>query len=351
MDSTKYIGDISKIKDHYEKQKNVSDKDPKKDTYLKRMRGYELEKLIYSLFFNEKLNPKTSYAPEGEQIDGAFKHTNDFFLVEAKWHTKPTEASKIYSFKGKVDGKFHHTSGIFISMSGYSDDAPLALRMGKTANIILFDGDDMEDIFLGKITFVGMLNYKIEIASFIGELYSPYRIKDKAIQSEETLKEVNITSGKTVTDTNAINEKMFLIVSVDQKLFDPFLKNTLSKLKLPNDLKFLQMTLIGTHPELSYTVKNIHRTILSLKDLDKYLGVIILYPTNDPIYSYDPEDPLFLNDILVTGGLKQGASILMTDTSGDFNENITRAIEDYIIRSVNPNALFNANTNSTYPKG
>lgn len=337
MDKTKYLGDLTKIKDHFEKQKGIGDKDPKKDANLKRMRGYELEKLIYTLFYNEKLNPKTSYALEGEQIDGGFIYNSSFFLVEAKWHTKPTEASKIYSFKGKVDGKFHQTSGIFISMSGYSDDAPLALRMGKTANIILFDGDDMEDIFLGKITFIEMLKYKIEVASFIGELYSPYRTKDKAIKSEETLTEVDLTTQKQAT---AGASKKFLIVSVDQKLIDPFIKKTLSKLRLPNDLKFLQMTLIGTNPELSYTVKNIHRTILSLKDLDTYLGVIILYPANNPTFSYDPGDPIFLNEILVKGGLKQGASILMADTSGEFNENIKRAIENYIIRSVNPNALF-----------
>jgi len=48
-------------------------------------------------------------------------------------------ASSIYSFKGKVDGKFHTSSGIFISISGYSEDAPEALlRFLKEKNLTIF---------------------------------------------------------------------------------------------------------------------------------------------------------------------------------------------------------------------
>ena len=112
MDVTKHIGDQTKIKALYEIQKNIADKNPKKDAYLKRMRGYELEKLIYTLLYNEKIDPWTAYAHEGEQIDGSFRFNDLHFLIEAKWHTKPTEAclvlKKVYRLIFKSYYYFTH---------------------------------------------------------------------------------------------------------------------------------------------------------------------------------------------------------------------------------------------------
>src|SRR4051812_24531172 len=104
-----------------------------------RKRGYEFERILYSLLENETLEPSASYKPIGEQIDGSFFYWGQTFLLEAKWHRDPLPVSSIYSFKGKVDGKFHTSSGVFISMGGYSDDVSDALRFGKTLNILLFD--------------------------------------------------------------------------------------------------------------------------------------------------------------------------------------------------------------------
>lgn len=75
-------------------------------------RGYEFEKLIEAKLANEKLEPRASYKPKGEQVDGSFFWEGQTFLLEAKWVNPKIPASSIYAFKGKLDGKFHTTSGI-----------------------------------------------------------------------------------------------------------------------------------------------------------------------------------------------------------------------------------------------
>ena len=52
-------------------------------------RGFEFEKLITSKLHNEGLEPKASYKPKGEQIDGSFFWNGSTFLLEAKsWFEK-----------------------------------------------------------------------------------------------------------------------------------------------------------------------------------------------------------------------------------------------------------------------
>lgn len=85
----------------------------------------------------DRLDPRTSYKLAGEQVDGSFFLDGTVFLLEAKWHAKEIAASSLYEFKGKVDGKLLGTLGVFISMSGYSEDAVNALTLGKTLNLVL----------------------------------------------------------------------------------------------------------------------------------------------------------------------------------------------------------------------
>lgn len=110
-------------------------------------RGFEFENLIFSLLQNANVEPKASYKSRGEQVDGSFFWNGQTFLLEAKWEKKPIPVSSIYAFKGKLDGKFHTTSGIFISVSGFSYDVEDALRFGKSLNILLFDKDRCKSTF------------------------------------------------------------------------------------------------------------------------------------------------------------------------------------------------------------
>lgn len=143
-------------------------------------RGYEFETLINSLLSLENLEPKSSYKPLGEQIDGSFFWQGQTFLLEAKWVKDKIPVSSIYSFKGKLDGKFHTTSGIFIAVNGYSKDVEDALRFGKALNIILFNELDIPPIFNNEVSFLDVLKFKLREAGDTGSLNVSYELKQKA---------------------------------------------------------------------------------------------------------------------------------------------------------------------------
>lgn len=141
----------------------------------RRDRGNEFENLLYSVLWDEELEPRTRFRPEGEEIDGSFVLFEKVFLLEAKWHKDPMPASELYAFKGKVDGKISGTLGIFISMSGYSEDAIAAFQKGKELTVVCFDGDDTRKIFRNEVDFRQVLRWKLRQAAEIGEVYVPFR--------------------------------------------------------------------------------------------------------------------------------------------------------------------------------
>jgi len=135
-----------------------------------RERGRRFECLLSDLLRRDELDPRTSYHPEGEEIDGSFVFAERVFLIEAKWHKEPLPASKVYEFKGKVDGKLFGTLGVFISMSGYSKEAHDALRVGKALNIILFNQQDFEAALEPRIGFVTVFRSKLRKAAEEGDV-------------------------------------------------------------------------------------------------------------------------------------------------------------------------------------
>lgn len=148
-------------------------------------KGYAFEKVIELILEEENLEPKASYKPRGEQIDGSFFWNGQTFLLEAKWVKDSIPASSIYAFKGKLDGKFHTTSGIFLSMSGYSEDVEDVLRFGKNLNILLFLPEDIELFCSRKVTFLEILKFKIRQAGDTGAVAVPYELKDKVSEIDK----------------------------------------------------------------------------------------------------------------------------------------------------------------------
>ncbi|MFA1625294.1 restriction endonuclease [Rhizobium mongolense] len=139
----------------------------------KQTRGYRFERLINALLEFDGLDPRMGYQVSGEQIDGSFFLDGSVLLFEAKWHSKPVPASTLYQFKGKVDGKLVGTVGIFISMSGYSEEAVEALAHGKTLNLVLFGKDDMDAVIKKSLGFKAVLKRKLRDAAEAGLIYSP----------------------------------------------------------------------------------------------------------------------------------------------------------------------------------
>ncbi|MFG2825032.1 restriction endonuclease [Kitasatospora sp. NPDC048365] len=148
-------------------------------------RGHAFEGWLKKLLEEGNLEPSTRYRPKGEEIDGSFVHRDRTYLLEAKWFAEAIPASAIYAFKGKVDGKLTGTIGVFVSMSGYSDDSVDALRFGKELNVILFDRKDVEAAL--DHGFATILAFKLRAAADQGELFTPYIAPPKETREAATV--------------------------------------------------------------------------------------------------------------------------------------------------------------------
>lgn len=240
------------------------------DSQSPQKRGFELERLIYSVLKAEKLKPRASYKPVGEQVDGSFFWKGQTYLLEAKWTTSPVPASSIFSFKGKLDGKFHTTSGIFIAINGYSAEAEEALKSGKGLNIILFDGNDMKVIFNSEASFRKVLKFKLRQAGDTGSLQVPYILKEKAreISAEPTqiLKFDDLTNLSIPSRT--IND---ILIFVESKSDIPLIKKLIEPIKSQYTLSYRIEALEGVE-----NLKQIPSLLNIYGDLKETKGLIII---------------------------------------------------------------------------
>lgn len=172
---------LGDVKQDYENLLNLP---PDADAAAKRRRGYDFEILLKKLFALDDLEPRSGYKPMGEQIDGSVYLDGRVYLLEAKWHADPLPASTLYQFKGKVDGKLAGTLGIFISMSGYAEDAVDALTLGKGLNVILVDRGDMDAAIFRGHGIKKVLKLKLRKAAEEGAIYFP--VEGQLVTGEKT---------------------------------------------------------------------------------------------------------------------------------------------------------------------
>jgi hypothetical protein len=126
-----------------------------------------------------------------------------------------------------------------------------------------------------------------------------------------------------------MEEKKILLVSPNQNLIKQFFVNTINKLNLPNNLKFVKLT---EQPE-ELEISKIYRVLLSLKKFNTYKSIIILYPLNNPKYKYSQEEFSALNELLYSKGLKNGVAICTVGANGQMEGyTITENLKSYLIQ-------------------
>lgn len=130
-------------------------------------RGLAFEKFLNRLFVLYDLDSKCSYKAQGEQIDGAFVHDNQHYLIEAKWVEVPVPKSTIQSFQGKVRSKLKTTLGLFISINGFSKECVEYLAAD---DVILMDAQDILNVLEMRISLTDLLYRKKQRASQTGEV-------------------------------------------------------------------------------------------------------------------------------------------------------------------------------------
>jgi len=116
------------------------------------------------------------------QVDASFKWRNFYYRVEVKWHDRPVGPDKIDIFRTIL--KTAEVRGIFVSMSGYTNDAIVnAIDLGKDRMILLIDGTEIKSIFQGTNRLELILDRKIDTFQRTGNPYDA--IKNKVNNATE----------------------------------------------------------------------------------------------------------------------------------------------------------------------
>lgn len=103
-------------------------------------RGYAFERFLKKWCDAWGLDANASFRTKGEQIDGSFQHDGSTYLVEAKWHSKPTDAALLHAFQGKLMERPDWTRGLYVSYGGFSVESFDAFTARR---LIMMDGRDI----------------------------------------------------------------------------------------------------------------------------------------------------------------------------------------------------------------
>jgi hypothetical protein len=127
-------------------------------------RGYDLEKLLNTLFRLFDLTPRSPFKRTGEQIDGSFVLDRDHYLLEAKWTKDRVILGDLRDLDGAVGSSLDNTLGLFISIEGFSEEGLTAYLQGTRPRIVCMDGADLFMVLDGRIDLADLLQRKKDIA-------------------------------------------------------------------------------------------------------------------------------------------------------------------------------------------
>lgn len=123
-------------------------------------RGFAFERFLRALFDASGLKGRSSFRLVGEQIDGSFSMGDATYLVEAKWENKPVDVTPLFAFRSQV-AKADWSRGLFISYSGFSDEACAAFSRTGKLNSIGLSGQDLHFILEGKMGLIEAIRAKL----------------------------------------------------------------------------------------------------------------------------------------------------------------------------------------------
>lgn len=132
-----------------------------------RRRGLQLERFLFDLFGLFDLEPRGPFVLTGEQIDGALSFDTDDYLLEARWRRQQAAPADLAVFERKVSTKTHKTSGLFVSMHGFTK-AAVSKFTGVGTCLLLADGSDLVAVVEGRIDLGELLARKRRHAAETG---------------------------------------------------------------------------------------------------------------------------------------------------------------------------------------
>lgn len=134
-------------------------------------RGRDFENFLNKLFGLYDLEPRASYVMEHEQVDGAFVHDTDHYVMEAKWLNKPAGRPLLDVFESNIKRKGKNTLGLYVSVGGFTSDAVQVYSYSTP--FITMDGGDLLAVLDRRIRLNVLIAHKKAHASQTGHCFLP----------------------------------------------------------------------------------------------------------------------------------------------------------------------------------
>ena len=122
--------------------------------------GLALEGLLNAVFDLFQMAPRAPFRLVGEQIDGSFALDHQTYLLEAKWERQPTSLADLLIFQGKIQAKSTFTRGVFVAISGVTQEARDGFSRGRQPSFIVLDGYDLTAVLEGHVALDALLRAK-----------------------------------------------------------------------------------------------------------------------------------------------------------------------------------------------
>jgi len=135
-------------------------------------RGRRFNHVIAELLRCWGIDARVSLRSAGE-IDVAFACNGVRYVLEAKWEKARTDTGHIAKLQKRVRQRLAGTYGIFLAMSGYSDEALADVAHGERLEMFLLDAGHFEAMLSGMVPPHELLSLVHDQASFLGEAYTP----------------------------------------------------------------------------------------------------------------------------------------------------------------------------------
>jgi hypothetical protein len=135
-------------------------------------RGRRFNHVIAELLRCWGIDARVSLRSAGE-IDVAFASNGVRYVLEAKWEKARTDTGHVAKLQKRVRQRLAGTYGIFLSMSGYSDEALADVAHGERLEVLLLDAGHFDAMLSGMVPPQELLSLVHDQASFLGEPYTP----------------------------------------------------------------------------------------------------------------------------------------------------------------------------------
>lgn len=139
--------------------------------YTPQTRGQRLNSLIADALQCYGIKAEATVHGAGE-VDVVFGLEGRSYILEAKWEKKPVGTGHLAKFQKRIRQRLIGTLGIFLSMSGYSDDGLRDLKDGDRLETLLIDQEHLEALLAGMFLPEELIGSLVQAAAFRGSPYN-----------------------------------------------------------------------------------------------------------------------------------------------------------------------------------